>query len=55
MGAKSWRIRPLQKINHEEKAVTQALLDPRRVVVRGRGYTHFLPGEVPEWPNGAPC
>ncbi len=20
-----------------------------------RGYTSLLPGEVPEWPNGAPC
>ena len=27
----------------------------RSLVAPWRGYTHFLPGEVPEWPNGAPC
>jgi hypothetical protein len=27
----------------------------RSLVAQWRGYTHFLPGEVPEWPNGAPC
>ena len=32
-----------------------SLPEPRSLVAQWRGYTHFLPGEVPEWPNGAPC
>jgi hypothetical protein len=48
----------MQKCPFTQASHIDALVQHRRhpgTMCGGRGYTSRLPGEVPEWPNGAPC